>query len=166
MKTNPTTTLGLTAVACALALFPSRAYGLGGNYPNGQPVGERSWPKGLSDLVNTTNRVGGLFVNEKDWFFFAGTKTNFNAFLTDFAKIQGIEHRLVLQDGAGEAFDLGGGNRRPCDWMLTASPKTWTDTNYVLEVHFWTGGKIAFDRAAVPTNIEVKVQAPPDSGVK
>ena len=29
------------------------------------------------------------------------------------------------------------------------------DTNYVLEVHFWTGGKIALDNVAVPKNVEI-----------
>ena len=110
---------------------------------------------------------------------FAGTKTNFNAFLDNYSKIQPIEkHRLIVHEGKGEAFDLRGGNRRPCDWRVDGGPRarldlhndgiarTPKDTNYVLEVHFWTGGKIAFDPATIPSNIEVKVLAAPVSGAK
>jgi hypothetical protein len=30
------------------------------------------------------------------------------------------------------------------------------DTNYVLEVHFWTGGKIALDQVNIPKNVEIQ----------
>ena len=29
------------------------------------------------------------------------------------------------------------------------------DTNYVLEVHFWTGGKITLDQVSIPKNVEI-----------
>jgi len=177
MKSNLGKSLLQTILACALALSAARAHGMGGDYPNGKDVNNPFWPKGMSDLVNTTNRVGGLWVNAGDTFFFAGTKTSFKAFLEDYSKIQSIEkHRLILHDGAGEAFDLGGGNRRPCDWRVEGAPRAWLDlhndgitrtakdTNYVLEVHFWTGGKIAFDPAIIPKNIEVKVIVAPAKG--
>ena len=32
-------------------------------------------------------------------------------------------------------------------------------THYTLEVHFWTGGKIALEQVTIPENIEV-VKAP------
>ena len=30
------------------------------------------------------------------------------------------------------------------------------DTNYVLEVHFWTGGKITLDQVNIPQNVEIQ----------
>ncbi len=160
--------LSLVVLVALLTGWAARAHGMGGNYPNGKDVNNPFWPKGMSDLVNTTNHVGGLWVNAEDAFFFSGTKTNFDAFLEAYSKIQSIEkHRLILHDGTGEAFDLGGGNRRPCDWNVHGASRSWfdlhkdeitrtpNDTNYVLEVHFWTGGKIAFEPATIPKNIEV-----------
>jgi hypothetical protein len=156
-------------VACALALSALPALGLGGDHPNGEAVSVASWPKGLGALVNGTNRVGGFWVNSSDTFFFTGTKSGFGAFLQDYSKVQQIEKPLlILHDGKGEAYDLGGGNRRPCDWMLTVSPKDgahW-NSNSVVEVHFWTGGKIAYDPAAVPKNIEVKAVMEPNNGAR
>jgi len=158
----------LTPVAsCAISLAARNAFGLGGDYPNDRAVNEPSWPTGMKDLVNSTNRIGGLFVNANDVFFFSGTDTNFNTFLAEYATVQPVEkHRLILHSGAGEAFSLGGGNRRPCDWKLDGCPAPWRDlrvgvtktppnTNYVLEVHFWTDGKIAVDQLVIPKNVEV-----------
>jgi hypothetical protein len=160
--------LSSAVLVVLLTGWAARARGMGGDYANGEQVSNPSWPKGMSELVNTSNRIGGLWVNAGDTFFFAGTKTNFNEFLEAYSKIQSIEkHRLILHDGAGEAFDLGGGNRRPCDWKVEGAPRAWLDghqdgitrtakdTNYVLEVHFWTGGKIAFEPATIPKNVEV-----------
>ena len=157
---------GLKLLICAISLVGWNALGLGGDYPNGQPVNQPSWPTGMSQLVNITNRVGGLFVNAEDLFFFSGPVRDFNAFLASYANLGTIEkHRLILHDGAGEAYSLGGGNKRPCDWSLDGCPASWRDlhhgilnptpnTNYVLETHFWTGGKIPLDQVVFPKNIE------------
>ena len=153
---------------CAITLAARNVFGLGGDYPNGRAVNDPSWPAGMKDLANSTNRIGGLFVNADDVFFFSGTVTNLNSFLADYATVQPVEkHRLILHEGAGEAYSLGGGNKRPCDWKLDGCPRAWLgsrndgipitakDTNYVLEVRFWTGGKIAVDKLAIPENVEV-----------
>jgi hypothetical protein len=160
-----------------MALAGWNVFGMGGDHPDDRPVAEPSWPKGMAELVNTTNRIGGLWVNAEDFFFFSGTATNFSAFLAAYAAVGPVDqHRLVLLAGAGEAYSLGGGNRRPCDWELFGCPKAWLvghaamaqgtnsitareqaarDANYVLEVHFWTGGKIPVDQLTIPPNVEL-----------
>ena len=164
-------------IACVIALTGGNIFGLGGDYPNDRPVAEPSWPKGMADLVNTTNRIGGLWMNAEDIFFFSGTAANFSAFLAAYAAVGPVDqHRFILHEGAGEAYSLGGGNRRPCDWELFGCPKSWlaghaamaqgtnaitarnlaaNATNYVLEVHFWTGGKIPVDQLTIPPNVEL-----------
>jgi hypothetical protein len=58
----------LIALVCC-----QRALGLGGDHPNGQPVGGSSeWPAILKELANSPRRVHGYFVNAKDYLFFAG----------------------------------------------------------------------------------------------
>lgn len=138
-----------------------RVFGLGSDYRNDQPVGGTgAWPEGVKELVNTTNRVHGFFVNAEDVFFFAGNSTNFNEFLDGYSKIQGIEkHRLILHEGFGEARSPWSTNGQACDWKLYACPKSWLAQDakeklFVLEVHFWTGGKLALDQIAIPKNIE------------
>jgi hypothetical protein len=168
----------LGIIACAIALVSLKVFGLGSDYRNGEPVGGTSaWPAGLKELVNTTNRVHGFFVNEEDIFFFSGNATNLTAFLGDYSKIQGVEkHQLILHEGTGEAKSPWEKSGRPCDWKLYGCPKGWlnvgkmssqgtnsveamrtaaSDTNFVLEVHFWTGGKIALGQLIIPKNIEV-----------
>jgi hypothetical protein len=159
MKTNLRRSMLPAIAGCAITLAVRNVFGLGGDYPNDRAVNEPSWPEGMKNLVNVTNRVGGLFVNDRDMFFFSGTVSNLASFLGDYSKIQAIEkHRLILHDGIGEAYSLGGGNRRPCDWSLDGYGNGWKNgimTNYVLEVHFWTGGKIALDQLTIPQNVEV-----------
>ena len=147
-------------VTCAIALVGWNAFGLGSDWPNSQPARNANWPHGMADLVNVTNRVHGFFVNDGDIFFFSGSATNFSSFLEAYAKIDGIvdRHRLILHEGTGEAKSPWDKNGRACDWKLSGQGNGWKDgiiTNYVLEVHFWTSGKIALDQVSIPKNIEV-----------
>jgi hypothetical protein len=167
----------LTIVAMVIALGAWRAFGLGGDYPNNRPVGRGDkWPQGVVDLVNSTNRVAGFFWNAEDLFFFSGSALDLTAFLQQYSKIQGIEsHRLLVHHGVGDAKAPWEKTSRPCDWKLFGCPKGWLnlskmaqgtnsieelretarDTNYVLEVHFWTGGRIPLDKVTVPQGVEV-----------
>lgn len=161
MNTSRTTSKVLAAVACAVMVGAWSTSGLGSDYRNDQPVGgTTAWPEGVRELVNTTNRVHGFFVNDEDVFFFAGNTTNFNEFLASYSKISGIEkHRIVLHGGVGEAKSPWGTNGQACDWKLYACPKSWLaqdpkQKTFVLEVHFWTGGKIAPEQIAVPKGVE------------
>jgi hypothetical protein len=152
-----------TITNCALTLAGRNVFGLGGEYANGQTLNQPSWPAGMKDLVNVKQRIGGMFVNVEDIFFYSGTAPELSAFLNGYSKIQGIErHRLILHRGAGS---LVSGSGRPCDWKLQGRPgaprskslmgMASRDPGYVLEVHFWTNGRIALDEVVIPQNIEV-----------
>ncbi len=160
MKIQPARTISRALLTCAVVVA-WRAFGLGSDYQNDQPVGGTSaWPQGLKELVNTTNRVHGFFVNAEDVFLYSGPATNFSAFLRDYSKVQGIEqHLLVLHPGNGEAKSPWGKVSKPFDWKLYAGPRAWLardgrTNGFVLEVHFWTGGKIALDQVVIPENVE------------
>ncbi len=176
MKRNLKWMADVTIVVGLFAFAGGNVLGMGGDYLDNQRVSELSWPAGMADLVNSTNRIGGLWVNAEDIFFFSGMATNFSTFLSAYSAIESVDrHQLILHEGAGEAYMLGGKGRRPCDWELFGSPKSWlvghaaiaqgtnvitarelaaNNTNYVLEVHFWTGGKIALAQLAIPKNVE------------
>ena len=152
-----------TITNCALTLAGRNVFGLGGEYPNGQTLSQPAWPAGMKDLVNAKQRIGGMFVDAEDIFFYSGTAPELSAFLDGYAKIQNIErHRLILRRGAGA---LVSGNGMPCDWKLQGRPgalrsksrigMVLRDPGYVLEVHFWTDGRIARDELVIPENIEV-----------
>ncbi len=140
----------------ALLLMAHNPAGPGGDPTNHGPDNESFRPDGLKELAK--NRIGGMFVNDDDIFFYAGTAREFSAFLEDYAKIQGIEkHRLILHRGASEAGLLSGGKRWPCDWKLLGRPGASLSggPDCVLEIHFWTGGRIPLDDVVVPQNVEV-----------
>jgi hypothetical protein len=161
----------------SLLLAGANAFGLGSDYSTNEVTPQSSWPKGMVELVNSTNRVHGFFVNAEDLFFFQGDAAEFNSFLLAYSKIEGIEnHELDLHEGVGDAKSPWEKTPRACDWGLYGSPKSWLklgelsqqgtnsvdtlkaaarDTNYVLRVNFWTGGKIAFDQIKVPKNVKV-----------
>jgi hypothetical protein len=187
-KINSARLIQTAIILFAVGLSMWNAFGLGSNYPNDKPVrgeGCCGWPKGMDNLVDTTNRVHGFFVNSENLFFFSGSSADFTTFLRNYSQIQGIEkHRLILHDGIGEAKSPWDKAGRSCDWKLFGCPKSWLnlaavqkgtnsnevfasmakeaakDTNYVLEVHFWTGGHIAFDRVSIPKNVEVRKDKP------
>ena len=125
-------------------------------------VSNSAWPEGMAGLVNVTNRVYGFTHGDapsvEDVFFYSGSAADFTAFLAQYSKIQGIKgHRLILDDGAGEAKFPWDKTGPACDWELYGlsgqAPKY--DTNYVLEVHFWIGGKIRVDSLTIPNTVEV-----------
>jgi hypothetical protein len=127
----------------------------------GNAVNESLWPSGMKELANQRTRIGGVFVNNVDLFFYAGTPWEFSDFLKDYSKQQGIEkHRLILHQGAGEAGLPAWGKRCPCDWELRGHPRTSPSvtgerSGYSLEIHFWTGGRISPSEIAIPENVEI-----------
>lgn len=166
-------------IICAFALATLNAFGLGSDYPTGQPVSGaqiKTWPVGMEGLVNSPTRVHGYGWNSEEIFFFSGTATNFTDFLRTYSQIQGIEKpRLILHEGRGEAKSPWQTNSLPCDWKIYGCPKGWhnlmtlkgtnsvgakqkaaNEPGYILEVHFWTGGAIALDQVSIPKNIEVR----------
>ena len=162
MNTSFRQIVSTALIGCALVCGCEQAFGLGSDHPNGKPVRSNGhWPAGMEDLVNITNRVHGFFVNDEDVFFFSGSATNFSRFLQEFSKIQGTvdRHRLVLHEGVGEAKSPWEKIGQPCDWKLYGRGNGWKDgaiTNYVLEVHFWTGGRIALHDVTIPKNVEIE----------
>jgi hypothetical protein len=178
MKTNSQALLW-TLITCALILATQSTFPLGCDYPSGKlaAAGSLGWPKGMDKLVNATNRVHGYWINAEDVFFFSGDAAQFTAFLRDCAQLDEAKNcRLILHEGVGEAKSPWGKVGRPCDWKLYVCPKGWRNaailleqhTNpveviqkaarepgYVLEVHLWTGGRIAPDQVHIPKNVEV-----------
>jgi len=160
MKINLKHPTGVMVIVCAMVLADWNAFGLGSDWPDALRADNPSWPKGMTDLVNLTNRIHGFFVNDGDAFFFAGSVTNFTSFLEDYSKINGVvdKHRLILHQGTGETKSPWDKTGRRCDWELWGQGNGWKNgvvTNYILEVHFWTNGKIALDKLNIPKNIEV-----------
>jgi len=178
MKLNIRRLIGIL-ISFALIIGAQNVFASGSDYPNDRPVsGSTNWPKGLDTLINVTNRVHGFWVNQVDTFFFSGNASQLTAFLRDYSQLEGVEsHRLILHDGAGEAKSPWEKTGRPCDWELYVVPKGWynigvlikqgtnsvealrkagQEPGYIVEVHFWTGGHIAFDQIDVPKNVEVK----------
>ena len=41
------------------------------------------WPKGMSELVNSPERIHGYFVNSEDIFFFVGSQKQFDQALKE-----------------------------------------------------------------------------------
>ena len=152
-----------TITVCALTLAGRNVLSLGCEYDNARTHDQPGWPAGMKDLVNAKQRIAGMCVNTEDVFLYSGTARDLSAFLDGYSKIQDIErHRLILHGGAGLTV---GGSRKPCDWKLQGRPGTSRpnsrlgmasrDPNYVLEVYFWTDGRIVLDDVAIPENIEV-----------
>jgi hypothetical protein len=164
-----------------MVIATGNAFALGADHPNDRPVtASTNWPAGLEELVNSTNRVHGFFVNQEDVFFYSGDAAALTAFLRDYARLEGVTDKCLIQhSGVGEAKSPWAKAGQPCDWKLDACPKGWRNiatlskggTNsvealqeaakepgYVVEVHLWTGGRIALDQVDVPKNVEVKME--------
>jgi hypothetical protein len=97
--------------------------------------------------------------------------------LQGYSQLEGVtSRRLILHQGIGEAKSPWETTGRACDWKLYACPKGWQNigvlskpgTNsvealqkaarepgYVVEVHFWTGGRIPLDQVVIPKNVDL-----------
>ena len=123
----------------------------------------------MTELVNSAHRVYGYFINDSDAFFYSGNAAGLSAFLLAYSKIDPIEkHVLVIHAGAG--LTKAG---VPCDWELYGCSATRNRNAkdvknpfavspwYILEIHFWTGGKIDMKQVTVPKNIELRMAVAP-----
>jgi len=152
----------LIVIALSLITGTRSTFALGADHPK-QAVSATSWPKGMSNLVNPTERIHGYFVNAHDVFFFAGDQERFDQFLRDYAKIDGVvSHKIVIHSGLGRAkspWQKDEGLR--CDWMIDGCPSSWkrgepTAEGYILEVHFWEDGRIKLEKGRVPEGVTVE----------
>jgi len=167
------------ALAGIWLVAASDAFASGSDYRPGGPVYcSTNWPAGMCMLVNATNRVWGFSVNQEDNLFYTGYASDLTTCLRDYSRLQGIEgHRLVLHAGVGEAKSPWEKTGRPCDWELYLCPKGWhnigvlsqqgtnsvevlrqaaKEPGYILEIHFWTGGRINLDQLEIPKSVVIQ----------
>ena len=177
MKTH-SLRLARSLIVWTMFIATRNAFALGAGHPNDQPViGSTNWPAGLEKLVNVANRVHGFFVNQEDMFFYSGDTAALSAFLRDYAKLDGVVNkRMIRHNGVGEAKSPWAKDGLPCDWELYVCPESWhniaelsrggtnsvevlqkaaKEPGYVVEVHVWTGGRLALDQVDIPKNVEV-----------
>ena len=149
-------------IALSLVAGTRSTFALGADHPK-QAVSASSWPKGMTNLVNSPERIHGYFVNAQDVFFFGGDQEHFEQFLRDYAKIDGVvSHKIVIHGGLGRAkspWQKDEGLR--CDWMIDGCPSSWkrgepTAKGYILEVHIWEDGRIKLEKGRVPEGVAVE----------
>lgn len=160
-KTVALSLVALLSLACCIKVL-----GLGAEYPPGFPVGgSPDWAEGTGDLVNQESRVFGFFVNANDWFYFAGDTETFNAFLQQYAELEGTPLTLILNPGPGTVsppWDKEKVTRY--EWGMSVLRRGWgapeatspEDGKYVVSVDLYLGGQVALDELEVPLNIRVK----------
>jgi hypothetical protein len=136
--------------------------GVFGAEPTGRNTG---WIPGIYELANRPNRFGGYFVNAQDVFCYRGDAREFNAFLSQYAKLAGTPLVLYLHVGLKNI-------RLPWpdqtvkldpDWTLYVSPKSWSmyrdepnAPDFITRTDIWLGGKIRREDIKVPENITVR----------
>ena len=158
-------------LACSIQVF-----GWSSTHSSNHPVNLAEAPSGMNELINSTNRVLGFFVNAEDRFFFAGDASVFTAFLKQYAELKGIAgHRLIIHPGKGVAKTPGDdGEGKPCDWMLDVAPVSWREGHsnkvyrdrdgsppkegekeYLVELHVWMKSNIDIKTIKVPKGVLV-----------
>ncbi|MGJ8644447.1 MAG: hypothetical protein ACSHX9_13645 [Luteolibacter sp.] len=137
-------------------------FALGADHPK-QEVSASGWPEGMSELVNSPERIHGYFVNSEDVFYFVGNQKQFNQALKNYAEIDGVvQHKIIVHDGVGRAkspWQKDEGVK--CDWKIYGCPASWIgkDPNvkgFILEFHIWKDGKIKIDEDKLPKGILVE----------
>ena len=151
-----------TAFLLSLLLTAQAAFALGSDHPK-EKVSSSGWPKGMSELVNSPERMHGYFVNAVDVFFFVGDQKNFNQALKDYAKIDGVvQRKIIVHEGVGRAkspWQKDDGKK--CDWMIYGCPASWKgqDPNvkgFILEFHIWKDGRIKIEEGALPKGVLIE----------
>jgi len=160
--------LAVWGVALGAMLMCPRAFALGGEHAPGQPVSCSLWPAGLADVVNSTNRVYGYFLNADDYFFFSGGSAALNRFLAKCSSLEGTPVTVVLQSGPGKVAKFH--EKEPSvvyDWKLSTLNRADHRNEpgvqgrpglgkYVLMVEVHVGGRIPLRDLKVPGNVELK----------
>lgn len=155
---------GLAAVICTSAL------GLAGEIDVSRPVVQQTdWPAGVADLLNLQKPVYAFFVNSQDNFYYSGDAAAFNAFMEEYAKLEGIPHTLVLRCGKGEVKDrIQNPAGSPLttyafDWYVFVVPPMIPDGGIAKDspyqryvtVNLYVGCNIRLDDIKVPANVKV-----------
>lgn len=120
-----------------------------------QPLANSNWPPGVAALANRPERSGGHWLNANDWFEYTGDGKAFNAFLRQYATVQGTPLLLVLQNGNGEDFVTRPPDavavKPDFDWRLSITG--WGQANATLILPL--GGRIALKDLQVPVTVNV-----------
>jgi hypothetical protein len=132
-------------------------WAIGGQFGKGNPrspIRNSTWPVGTEILANRADRSGGFWINSLDTFFYSGDVRAFNAFLQQYAKVQGAQV-LVLQ-GKDDPMALFGLQPRTgsADWQLDAGLGQAT---VVLSLK----GRIALADLHVPGTLKVQFEGTP-----
>lgn len=158
----------LLAIAL-IGLSASEALALGANLPTGKPT-ERDrpdWPKGCVHLANDDNRVHGHWVNANDFFYFRGDASEFNDFLSRYARLPEIDPTLVLHVGKLPRIGpLGEKKTTPFNWKMEVSRRGWgtpadprrpeSDPGYAITIHVWLSDGIDLENLKVPKHVDLR----------
>ncbi len=115
----------------ALAAFGGTApevLALGSDHPAGKiaPDYKKDWPAGLTDLINSVDRVGGHWVNQGDFFFYRTDAAALNKFLASYGKLPNSPLAVVLHAGSKPMIGpLAGEQKTPFDWQIEVMRRGW-----------------------------------------
>lgn len=156
----------LLAASIWAVLIPTLAEALGSDHPNDTPIGGTDkWPAGLTELVNTDQRVHGYFVNWEDILFFEGETAALNGFLEKYAALPDTKLEVVLHPGKLEAKAPWDKNPTgvAADWRLYASPFSPDQVRevgvepgpFITRIDVYLGGGVVLNELRVPQNVAV-----------
>ncbi len=118
-------------------------------------VAQPGWPAGLADLLNSPGRVYGYWMNGRDDFYYAGDTQAFNAFIAEYARLDGTAGTLTVHPGQGDEQRLKERNIR-YDWVVAVGGRTRSGEDNRARVDVWLGGQIEGDKMRVPSNVKVE----------
>jgi hypothetical protein len=149
-------------------LWCSAGHGMGVVHRLDHPVpGQPDWPEGLTELLNSEGRVYGYRVNANEWFFFADGAEAFNAFLAQYAQLEGTALTLTIHPGQGRVDPWDEDQEDiPFGWQVTVLRRGWhrdapeaedpDASPYLVSVDLWLGSWLDLDALEAPVNVEVK----------
>jgi hypothetical protein len=103
--------------------------------------------------------VHGYWINSSDIFFHAGKADDFNSFLADLAKREGVKLQIVVHQGTSKARSPWDKADREfaVDWKVMTGPmltKGKKDEE-IVRIDLWVGGHIKFADVKYPQGTEV-----------
>ncbi len=117
-------------------------------------------------LVNSRDRVHGCWVNQGDFFDYAGDAKAFNTFVAAYGKLPDTPHEVVHAGRAPKTGPLGKDPTLRYDWRLEVVRRGWgapTDParpkdkpGYVVTVHVTVGEALPLEALDVPKGVAVK----------
>ena len=140
----------------SLTLATVSTMNMGADHEDGNLTAQPAWPAGLHKVINKKNRVHGFWVNTTDVFFYRGDSAQLNSMIDALGAIQGVNRKIVLHAGKGDARSPWGTGKGMANWSVTSYCAAGFGKQDSILIDIWIGEQVELKKLKIPTMFDVE----------